>query len=61
MIAADRLASTAVDAELERLARWLQAQPWNRPGTDKTWVLQSAWAALRFREAVARAERVADR
>lgn len=60
MIAADRLASTAMDAELERLARWLQSQPWNRPGTDKSWVLRSAWAALQFRAAVRTAVRVSD-
>ena len=50
-----------MDAELERIARWLQAQPWNLPGADKTWVLKGAWAALQFQRAVMRAERVADR
>lgn len=58
MIAADRLASTAVDAELERIARWLQAQPWNRPGTDKSWVLRCMLAHRQFVEARRKAVRV---
>jgi hypothetical protein len=47
-----------MDAELLRLARWLEAQPWNRPGTDKTWVLKSMGASLELRRAVQRAKRV---
>jgi hypothetical protein len=44
--------------ELLRLARWLEAQPWNRPGTDKTWVLRSTTAHRAFAAAVERAVRV---
>jgi hypothetical protein len=28
-----------LDARLHELARWLEVQPWNRPGSDKSWVL----------------------
>jgi hypothetical protein len=28
---------------LVELARRIQEQPWNRPGTDKTWVLRAMW------------------
>ena len=40
--------------ELIRLARWLEAQPWNRPGSDKAWVLRCADS---FREFVAARKR----
>jgi len=50
-----------MDAELTRLARWLEAQPWNRPGADKGWVLASMWSGLVFRWHVRRAVRVASR
>jgi hypothetical protein len=46
-----------MDAELLRLARWLEAQPWNRPGSDKAWVLRSMHAWRRFVEARKRAVR----
>jgi hypothetical protein len=45
--------------ELIRLARWLEARPWNRPGSEKSWVLRTAWGALTFQWETARAERVA--
>jgi hypothetical protein len=50
-----------VDAETLRLARWLEAQPWNRPGADKGWVLKTMWSGLVFRWYTQRAERVAAR
>jgi len=50
-----------MDPTLERIARWLERRPSNRPGSDKTWVLESMWAALVFDRELARAERVADR
>ena len=34
--------------ELIEIARWLERQPWNQPGTDKTWVFRGALTALRF-------------
>jgi hypothetical protein len=34
--------------ELIEIARWLERQPWNKPGTDKTWVFRGALTALRF-------------
>lgn len=58
MIAADPVASTTMDAELERIARWLQAQPWNRPGADKTWLPRCMLAHREFVEARRRAIRV---
>jgi hypothetical protein len=50
-----------MDAEMLRLARWLEAQPWNRPGTEKRWVLTSMWAWRLFAEARKRAVRVVAR
>jgi len=34
--------------ELIEIAHWLERQPWNQPGTDKTWVFRGALTALRF-------------
>ena len=42
-------------------ARRLEQQPWNEPGTDKTWVLQALWQHRLFSSEVLRAERVAAR
>jgi hypothetical protein len=42
-------------------AHRLQRQPWNRPGTDKTWVLQALWQHQRFSAEIRRAVRVAAR
>jgi hypothetical protein len=50
-----------LDPTLARIARWLQGRPWNRPGTDKSWVLESMWAALVFDRELERAQRVGDR
>jgi hypothetical protein len=50
-----------LDPTLSRIARWLERRPWNRPGTDKTWVLESMWAALVFDRELDRAERAAER
>jgi hypothetical protein len=41
-----------MEERLRRIAAWFEKQPWNRPGTDKTWVLTSADAHRRWREAV---------
>ena len=45
-------------ASLERIARRLAAQPYNRSGSDKTWVLRTMWSALRLREQIRSAKRV---
>lgn len=42
---------------LLEIARRVQAQPWNRPGTDKTWVLYALWEHRSFQAEVARARR----
>jgi hypothetical protein len=47
-----------VDTELLRIARWLERQPWNIAGTDKTWVLKAIWTAYEFQREVRRARRV---
>jgi hypothetical protein len=47
-----------IDPKLQRIARWLERRPWNRRVTDKAWVLDSMWAALRFDQEMAQAERV---
>jgi hypothetical protein len=44
--------------ELVCIARWLERQPWNAPGTDKTWVLKGHVAAKAWNEQVRRAVRV---
>jgi hypothetical protein len=44
---------------LIELARRIEQQPWNQPGTDKTWVLQVLWHHRLFSREVGRAERVA--
>lgn len=46
---------------LIELARRLERQPWNAPGSDKTWVLQALWQHQRFSKEVRSAERVAAR
>jgi hypothetical protein len=43
---------------LIELAERIEAQPWNRPGTDKTWVLQAMSAVLRFQGEVRQARLV---
>jgi hypothetical protein len=41
------------------LARRTESSPWNRAGTDKTWVLQAMWEYRLFQEEVRNARRVA--
>lgn len=43
---------------LIEIARRIESQPWNRPGTDKTWVLSAMWTQQRFQEEVRQARRV---
>jgi len=43
--------------QLRAIARRLEAQPFNRPGTDKRWVLESLSRALAFRREQGRARR----
>jgi hypothetical protein len=42
---------------LIELARRIQARPWNRPGTDKTWVLHAMWEQQAFRREIRDARR----
>ena len=44
-----------METDLLRIARWLERQPWNRPGTDKAWVLETLWTAREFQHEVRRA------
>jgi hypothetical protein len=44
---------------LTELARRIEAAPWNRPETDKTWVLNAMWEYRLFQEEVRDARRVA--
>jgi hypothetical protein len=42
---------------LIEIARRREAQAWNLPGTDKTWVLHALWEHRLFQKEVARARR----
>jgi len=46
---------------LIEIAKRIESQPWNRPGTDKTWVLNAMATQLRFQEEVRQAKRVQPR
>ena len=43
------------------IARRIQAEPWNSPGTDKTWVLKALSQHRLFSKEVQNARRVAAR
>ena len=45
---------------LIELARRIKRQPWNRPGTDKTWVLNAMWNHLLFQREIRQAKRVVE-
>ena len=47
-----------LQAALERIARRVAAEPHNRSGSEKTWVLRTMWSALRLREQIRGAKRV---
>jgi hypothetical protein len=42
---------------LTELALRIERQPWNAPGTDKTWVLEALWQHQLFVKEVAGAAR----
>lgn len=44
-----------ISPELAKLARRISRQPWNRPGTDKTFVFVALHQYLLYRKAVGRA------
>lgn len=46
---------------LTELARWIESQAWNRPGADKTWVLNAMWSHLQFEREIQRAKRAPER
>jgi hypothetical protein len=46
---------------LSELAKRIESQPWNRPGTDKTWVLNAMSMHRQFRREVSQAKRVRTR
>ncbi len=43
---------------LTEIARKISSAPWNRPGTDKTWVLNAMAQVLKFQREVRQAKRV---
>ena len=53
--------SFVMSESLEEIAKRIEARPWNRSGTDKTWVLNAMSTHLQFREEVRKATRVRDR
>lgn len=46
---------------LIELAHRIQEQPWNRPGSDKTWVLHAMSTYRKFQDEVREAGRDGDR
>jgi hypothetical protein len=46
---------------LAEIAKRIEAQPWNRSGTDKTWVLNAMSTMIRFREEVRQARNAGPR
>ena len=52
---------TAMANRWAETARRIQAEPWNRPGTDKTWVLNALSQHRLFSKEVQNARRVAAR
>ncbi len=40
------------------IARRIESQPWNRPGADKTWVLNAMSTQQQFQKEVGKANRV---
>jgi hypothetical protein len=51
----------SMSQRLIELANRIQQQPWNRPGSDKTWVLHAMWTHLEFMDEVHRAGRAGGR
>jgi hypothetical protein len=55
-------ADTALDTQtrerLRELANWLAGRPWNRSGTDKSWVLAAMSESLAFEAQVRQAKLV---
>jgi hypothetical protein len=50
-----------MDPEFIELAERIEARPWNRPGSDKTWVANAMSTFLKFREEIRQAPRVGTR
>jgi hypothetical protein len=42
---------------IARLAQRISSSEWNRPGADKTWVVETMWEHIRFLGEVAKARR----
>jgi len=54
---ATRPAENRLDPKLVALARAIERQPWNRPGSAKTWVLEALHQHRLFRSEVRAARR----
>lgn len=50
-----------MEDRLARLAARIERRPWNRPGTDKTWVLSALSEHQKWLRAMKRAKRVRTR
>jgi len=46
---------------LSEIARRIESRPWNKPGTDKTWVLNAMTTLRKFQDEVRQAKRVRTR
>jgi hypothetical protein len=50
-----------MEDRLARIAAKIERRPWNRPGTDKTWVLSALAEHQKWLRAMKRAKRVSAR
>jgi len=46
---------------LIEIAKLIESEPWNQPGTDKTWVLNAMSTQLRFQNEICQSKRVRTR
>jgi hypothetical protein len=52
---------SGMSERLTEIAKRIESQPWNRPGTDKTWVLNAMSTQRMFQKEVRQAKRVRSR
>jgi hypothetical protein len=53
--------SLVMSESWSEIARRIESKPWNRPGADKTWVLNAMSTHLKFQEEIRKAKRIRTR